>query len=135
MNTCPYCGVATQPGDNFCRNCGNRLHPTTPSASQSGRLIVCETDGTELLAYRLEKLKVSIGRAASSDLILTKDKLASLRHATLSYEDGRYVLYDECSANGTFVNGQEIGEMIPRALQDGDHVAIGEQEFIFRQSE
>jgi hypothetical protein len=135
MNACPYCGAVTQREDNFCRNCGNRLLDATPSASQSARLIVCGEDGKDLLEYQLEKLKVSIGRAASCDLILTKDKLASLRHATLSYEDGRYVLYDECSANGTFVNGEQIGEAIPYVLQDGNHIGIGEHEFIFRLSQ
>jgi len=41
-------------------------------------------------------------------------------------------LYDERSANGTFVNGQQLEEMTPRVLQDGDHVGIGEHELIFR---
>jgi pSer/pThr/pTyr-binding forkhead associated (FHA) protein len=135
MNTCPYCGVVTQPEDNFCRNCGYRLHPATPLASQSARLIICGESGEDELSYPLAKPKVSIGRAASSDLILTKDKLASLHHATLSYENGRYVLRDENSANGTFVNGEQIGTATPYALQDGHQIGIGEHVFIFRLSQ
>lgn len=135
MNTCPYCGVVTQPEDNYCRNCGNWLHPTTPSASQSAHLIICGESGEALQEYPLEKPRVSIGRAASNDLILAQDKLASLHHATLSYENGRYVLRDKSSANGTFVNGEQIGEMIPYVLQDGNHIGIGEHEFIFRLSQ
>ena len=77
MNTCPYCGVATQPGDNFCRNCGNRLPPTTPSSSQSARLIILGESGKDWLEFPLEKPRVSIGRAASSDLIVTKDHFFS----------------------------------------------------------
>ena len=33
-STCPHCGGKTQPGDNFCLKCGNRLLPATPSPQQ-----------------------------------------------------------------------------------------------------
>ena len=31
---CPYCGAKTQPGDNFCLNCGNRLLSAPPLSQQ-----------------------------------------------------------------------------------------------------
>src|SRR5213078_2101960 len=65
------------------------------------------------------------------DILLSKDKLTSRRHATVRYEENKYVLYDERSANGTFVNGQQLEEMTPRVLQDGDHIGIGEHELVF----
>jgi hypothetical protein len=40
-------------------------------------------------------------------------------------------LRDERSANGTFVNGQQIEELVPVDLKDGDHIGIGEHELIF----
>ena len=58
--------------------------------------------------------------------------MTSRRHATVRYENGNYVLRDERSANGTFVNGQQIEEMVPRVLAEGDHVGIGEHELLFR---
>jgi pSer/pThr/pTyr-binding forkhead associated (FHA) protein len=64
--------------------------------------------------------------------LLSKDKLTSRRHATVRYENNQYILQDERSANGTFINGQQIEEMVPQVLQDGDHVGIGEHELIFR---
>ena len=33
MNTCPRCGAVTQPGDNFCLNCGARIVPQSPPAA------------------------------------------------------------------------------------------------------
>jgi pSer/pThr/pTyr-binding forkhead associated (FHA) protein len=66
--------------------------------------------------------------------LLSKDKLTSRRHATVRYENGTYVLYDERSANGTFVNGQQLEEMTPHPLQDGDHIGIGEHELVFHGS-
>jgi pSer/pThr/pTyr-binding forkhead associated (FHA) protein len=41
-------------------------------------------------------------------------------------------LRDERSANGTFVNGQQIEDMSPHVLRDNDHVGIGEHELLFR---
>ena len=184
IDKCPYCDAETQPGDNFCLNCGNRLLPATPSYQQATPLLGDATipgsdnwggpnapafndrtaaesaavrdDGTAkvqatldkienpacfilrddksdvLQEYHLEKLETVIGRAPSSDILLSEDKLTSRRHAVVRYENGNYVLSDERSANGTFVNGQQLEELTPRILRDGDHIGIGEYELIFR---
>jgi len=96
-------------------------------------LLILRTDNGEVLQeYRLEKPEISIGRAPNSDILLSKDKLTSRRHATIRFENGNYVLRDEHSANGTFVNGQQLEELAPRPLQDGDHIGIGEHELIFQ---
>src|SRR5205823_6136106 len=95
------------------------------------KFILRAENGDVLQEYPLEKPEIAIGRAPNSDVLLSKDKLTSRRHATVRYEDNKYVLYDERSANGTFVNGQQLEEMTPRALQDGDHVGIGEHELVF----
>ena len=98
------------------------------------RFIVRDDKGEVLQEYRLEKSETVIGRAPASDILLSKDKLTSRRHAVVRYENGDYVLSDERSANGTFVNGQQLEELVPRVLKDGDHVGIGEHELIFRTS-
>jgi predicted component of type VI protein secretion system len=43
-----------------------------------------------------------------------------------------YILRDEHSANGTFVNGQQLEEGASHDLKDGDQVGIGEHELVFR---
>lgn len=122
--------------------------PTESSASSSSAAPVAQatldkvenpahltlrTDNGEVLQeYLLEKPETSIGRAPNSDILLSKDKLTSRRHATIMYENGSYILRDERSANGTFINGQQLEEMAPRPLQDGDHIGIGEHELIFQ---
>src|SRR6185312_3673941 len=109
----------------------------TPQATldrieQPARFIL-RSDNSEIVQeYPLDKLEISIGRAPNSDILLSKDKLTSRRHATVHYEHGQYVLRDEHSANGTFVNGQQIEEMVPLALKNDDHIGIGEHELIFR---
>lgn len=94
--------------------------------------LTLRTDSGEMLQeFVLEKLEFAIGRAPSSDILLSKDKLTSRRHATIRYENSAYFLTDERSANGTFVNGQQLEEKTPYKLQNGDRVAIGEYEMIF----
>ncbi|MBE3558681.1 MAG: FHA domain-containing protein [Ktedonobacteraceae bacterium] len=99
---------------------------------QPARLILRSEEGEVVQEYVLDKPETVIGRAPGSDILLSKDKLTSRRHATIRYEDKQYVLRDERSANGTFVNGQQIEELVPYVLKDGDHVGIGEHELIFR---
>src|SRR6266849_10255123 len=105
---------------------------TLDKVENPAHLILRADNGEVLQDYLLEKLETSIGRAPTSDILLSKDKLTSRRHATIRYENGNYVLRDERSANGTFVNGQQLEEMTPRTLQDGDHIGIGEHELIFQ---
>src|SRR6266487_4589574 len=107
--------------------------PTAQATMERPAKFILRADNGDVLQeYPLEKPEISIGRAPNSDILLSKDKLTSRRHATVRYENGNYVLYDERSANGTFVNGQQLEGMTPRILQDGDHVGIGEHELIFQ---
>ena len=106
--------------------------PMMDSMEHPARFVLRADDGAILQEYPLDKAEISIGRAPNSDILLSKDKLTSRRHATVRYENGNYVLRDERSANGTFVNGQQIEEMVPRVLEEGDHVGIGEHELLFR---
>jgi pSer/pThr/pTyr-binding forkhead associated (FHA) protein len=96
------------------------------------RLILRNDNGEVLKEYTLEKVETSIGRAPTSDILLSKDKLTSRRHASVKYENGNYVIVDERSANGTFVNGQQLEEMTAHTLHDGDHIGIGEHELVFQ---
>ncbi len=104
---------------------------TADSIEEPARFALRSDEGEVVQEYPLDKPEITIGRAPNSDILLSKDKLTSRRHATVRYEGGRYVLHDERSANGTFVNGQQIEDTTPYELQDGDHVGIGEHELVF----
>jgi pSer/pThr/pTyr-binding forkhead associated (FHA) protein len=64
----------------------------------------------------------SIGRGTDSDVVLD-DPATSRRHAHIEFVDGKYVLKDQASANGTVVNEQRVTE---KALSDGDVIRIGQ---------
>jgi predicted component of type VI protein secretion system len=121
-------------------NIASQREPFAVPASQAvldkverpARFILCSDTGEVLQEYPLDKPEIVIGRAPTSDILLSKDKLTSRRHAHVRCENGKYLLLDEHSANGTFVNGEQIEEAVPYVLHDGDHVGIGEHELIFR---
>ena len=112
----------------------NEAAPTLASIENPARVTLRTDSGEVLQEFVLEKQEVVIGRAPSSDILLSKDKLTSRRHATIHYENGAYILTDERSANGTFVNGQQLEEKVPYTLKHGDRVAIGEYELLFHSS-
>lgn len=95
-------------------------------------LILRSDTGEVLNEYTLDKAEMSIGRAPNSDVLLSKDKLTSRRHATILYENGQYFIRDERSANGTFINSQQLEQMVSRQLNDGDQIGIGEHELLFK---
>lgn len=73
----------------------------------------------ELLAT---KPVVSIGRDSASDIYLTSSNV-SRRHAQVERKDGKIVITDLNSKNGTYVNGTRISS--PHEIKGGDIILIG----------
>ena len=69
-----------------------------------------------------------IGRADQNDIVL-KDRFISKKHARITKRNGIYYLEDLNSANGTYINGQKIENIIE--LRDKDLVDIGQVGFLF----
>jgi pSer/pThr/pTyr-binding forkhead associated (FHA) protein len=109
--------------------------PTDAGIAHPARLILRADNGEIVQEFLLDKPEIQIGRAAGSDIVLSKDKLTSRHHATVRFEQGEYTLRDNGSSNGTFVNGQQLEKDTSHTLQDNDHVGIGEYELIFRSEE
>ena len=62
-----------------------------------------------------------IGR--SSESLPLGDSTISRRHCELTPDDGRWILRDLESANGTFVNGQRVADR--QILNPGDQIRAG----------
>ncbi|MBV9228902.1 MAG: FHA domain-containing protein [Chloroflexi bacterium] len=103
-------------------------------SERPARFVLQSYSGEVLQEYLLDKIEMSIGRASSRDIPVPADKLISRYHATLRYENGSYILRDEGSANGTFINGKLLEVMKPYVLQDGDQIALGRHQLIFYSS-
>lgn len=70
---------------------------------------------------------VSIGRSASSSIFLD-DVTVSRNHATISKQGNTFILKDEGSLNGTYVNNVSISEHL---LVSGDEFQIGKFHLLF----
>lgn len=70
---------------------------------------------------------VSIGRSASSSIFLD-DVTVSRTHATISKQGNSFVLKDEGSLNGTYINNISITEHV---LVSGDEFQIGKFHLLF----
>lgn len=66
---------------------------------------------------------ITVGRLEDNDLVLQKNNV-SKRHARLMYSDGRYVVSDLHSTNGTYINGRRI--TAPVVLKEGDKIYVGD---------
>jgi len=74
--------------------------------------------------------RIVIGRGRASDIQL-QDKKSSRAHVEVFRQDGKYLIKDLGSANGTFVNRTKVEPNSETALQPGDVVEVGDAQFVF----
>src|SRR5690606_11302813 len=70
-----------------------------------------------------EKPEVTIGRVQGNDVILPKGNV-SKRHARIVLKDGKFIIVDLKSTNGTYVNGRKITS--PLVVKETDKIYIGD---------
>ena len=92
------------------------------------RLVVLDESGEVKDTISITKEPVVIGRLSSNDIVLG-DPNVSRRHAEIRREDGRWVLIDLGSTNGTLVNGKLAKQ---HRLKDGDSIAFGTSDLLFK---
>jgi len=78
----------------------------------------------ELARVSIVKTRVTVGRDATSDLVID-NAAVSRTHATINFNNDTYRVYDEESENGLTVNGRRARKA---ALSYGDIVGIGKFE-------
>jgi len=81
---------------------------------------------------RLGKPRMRIGRAVDNDVVVPKPQVSS-HHAEIEYRQGRFLLRDLRSTNGTWVNRIRAQDEV--VLAPGDAVAFDEFTFTFTGSE
>jgi pilus assembly protein CpaF len=89
-------------------------------------VVVYEKGGTERREV-FNTAELSVGRVQGNDLMLPKGNV-SKRHARLIYRDGRFIVTDLNSTNGTYVNRRRIAQAT--IVREGDRIYIGD--FVLR---
>ena len=150
---CNQCGHRNPPVSAFCSACGTVLdlvsdHTITlaktdalqdaPGPDDDVQVTLSNiVRGTAILVLRsgegegehfvLSSPVTNIGRHADSDIALD-DITVSRRHCEVSIDNGRFLVRDAGSLNGTYVNQKRVDEI---ALNQGDELQIGKFHLVF----
>ncbi len=85
-------------------------------------VIVTEKGGDQK-RLDFDKPEITIGRVQGNDIILPKGNV-SKRHSRIVLKDGKFIIVDLKSTNGTYVNGRKITS--PLVVKDSDKIYIGD---------
>lgn len=157
MLVCNKCGSENSDSSNFCSNCGTRLG-IEPSNDTTRVIPVVASDNTAVTELRpedsevigsltanqgllivtrgdlvgsrflLDKPVTTTGRHPDSDFFLD-DITVSRHHARFLLKDGRFMVEDQESLNGTYINRTLVDHCAP--LRSGDEVQIGKFRMLF----
>src|SRR3954466_12304960 len=89
-------------------------------------VIISEKGGAER-REAFDRTEINGGRVQGNDLMLPKGNV-SKRHARLLYRDGRFIVTDLNSTNGTYVNRRRITQAT--IVREGDRIYVGD--FVLR---
>jgi V8-like Glu-specific endopeptidase len=103
----------TADGDSFPKNYGSIQFVSGPLSGQKFQI---RADGEY------------IGRDGGSSQIVIGDPRISKRHLWIGVKNGRVVIEDQNSRNGTFVNDPKSARVTERPLNTGDTVILGESD-------
>ena len=146
---CPNCGFHNTEGAGFCARCGASLiadqdadettvsyvpgqeeaEPTVTQETPAGgaALVIRSGGGREGETYPLVAPRVTVGRNPESTIFLD-DVTVSRNHAVIVREGAAYILVDQGSLNGTYVNRRRLEREV---LSDGDELQIGKYKLTF----
>ncbi len=70
-----------------------------------------------------QRAEIAIGRGPENDLVL-QDGNVSTHHARLSFRDGKFIIVDDGSTNGVYVNGRIATKPIVINGPNTIHIAV-----------
>ncbi len=153
---CNRCGHRNPPTSGFCSACGSvldlvddrtitltKVDPLQDAPGPDDDIVVDLDEiaaGTAILVVRsgeeegdyfaLSSAVTTIGRHAESTIVLD-DITVSRRHSEIHKTDGRYLVKDAGSLNGTYVNQERVDVA---ELRQGDELQVGKFHLVFLES-
>lgn len=91
-------------------------------ASDDCLVVVYQREGGAGRCIKLDRLPLRVGRDPDNELVLADDGV-SRRHARIERREGRIVLMDVGSTNGTLLNDAELENIVE--LRTGDRIQVG----------
>jgi pilus assembly protein CpaF len=102
------------------------ISPTSTARAPQFSVVIHEKGGAER-REQFETAELTVGRVQGNELMLPKGNV-SKRHARLLYRDGRFIVTDLNSTNGTYVNRRRITQAT--IVREGDRIYVGD--FVLR---
>lgn len=99
------------------------MFPSTSEAKAAVIAVVISEKGGAERREAFDHAEITIGRVQGNDLMLPKGNV-SKRHARLVFRDGRFIVTDLNSTNGTYVNRRRINQAT--IVRQGDRIYIGD---------
>ncbi|MBI5876205.1 MAG: FHA domain-containing protein [Chloroflexi bacterium] len=139
MIQCNACGASHPPNTLFCDECGNRLGGANPQAhvpaGENGVRITLLSPSDQTRQFECVLIQeLTVGRQDATadtrpDIDLNQlngaDRGVSRRHARFVRGQGRVLLEDLNSLNGTFVSGRRLTASVPHEVRSGDELQFG----------
>lgn len=85
--------------------------------------ITINEKGGQAKSLDFDKTEITIGRVQGNDIVLPKGNI-SKRHSRIVLKDGKFIIIDMQSTNGTYVNGKKI--TTPQVVKSTDKIYIGD---------
>ncbi len=85
-------------------------------------VVITEKGGSQR-TLEFDRPEITIGRVQGNDIILPKGNV-SKKHSRIVLKDGRFIVVDLKSTNGTYVNGRKITS--PLVVKSTDKIYIGD---------
>jgi hypothetical protein len=145
---CTECGFQNPESANYCSRCGALLGKGEPSGEptltispedvgelagdpveglEGPALVVRSGGGRAGETFRPTGARTRIGRSPECEIFLD-DVTVSRNHAVLLESEGAFVVEDQGSLNGTFVNRRRIDNA---RLENGDELQVGKYRLTF----
>jgi pSer/pThr/pTyr-binding forkhead associated (FHA) protein len=146
---CPECGFKNDEGADYCARCGASLLSTAEDAQTTvsypppgdddrgeaaeartvtaATLVIRSGGGRAGEVYPFDVERLTIGRHTEANVFLD-DVTVSRHHAVIEHEGDQYVIVDEGSLNGTYVNRRRSDRQV---LVDGDEIQVGKYKLTF----
>ncbi|MCI1936258.1 MAG: FHA domain-containing protein [Bifidobacteriaceae bacterium] len=100
---------------------------TISKLEDNSALLISTRGSSSGSRYLLDEDEITVGRDTRADILLD-DATVSRQHAVFRRVDGKYVIEDVGSLNGTYVNMQRVDTQV---LKNGDSIMIGKFRMVF----
>ena len=88
-------------------------------------MLIARTGTHRGMVFAVESSGLKIGRDKARNNVVIDKEIVSREHAWIGLEDGKVVIKDLNSLNGTYINSMDAARIHTAELKDGDVVFIG----------